>query len=70
VAGVDNSMERKFQGMELSSPGTKVPGDESSKERKKFHRTFVTFVPGEESSWGRKYCSSQVKSSLFFSIAE
>jgi len=47
MQSVESSMERKFQGtkkdessssMEISSPGTKIPGDESSRERK-FHRT-------------------------------
>jgi len=55
VAGVQSS--------ELSSPGTKVPGDESFRERK-FHRTLI---PRDESStlWnfrprGRKFLGTKV----------
>ena len=52
-------INRKFPAVKQSFLGTKVPGDESSRERK-FHWTFVpgvksstlaTKAPGDESSW-------------------
>jgi len=64
VAGVESSMEQ--------NQGTKVPWNFSPRERK-FQGTKVppygTFVPGDESSWGRKFLISGLTPKLTVQIS-